>query len=146
MEAISSKNSKENSVEFSLLSSNGSLPIYPSKYIIRKTIIDSKVFNCSSFIENFKSNPTPEQSKMKESILQCIRKGSYPHLGPMIAMGGSCLLATLGFVLAAFTFGFSAPLATIGLGGCVGSTAMGTGDFWKGVESEVAQIKKCVGA
>jgi len=99
-----------------------------------------------SFIENFKSNPTPEQSKMKESILQCIRKGSYPHLGPMIAMGGSCLLATLGFVLAAFTFGFSAPLATIGLGGCVGSTAMGTGDFWKGVESEVAQIKKCVGA
>ena len=96
------------------------------------------------FMKSVKYSPTAEQTKMKDSILSCIKKGNYPHLSAMIAMGSSCVIAVVGMVLAAFTFGFSTPLATVATGGCISSAAMSMGDFWAGVEKEVNELKKCV--
>jgi hypothetical protein len=63
----------------------------------------------------------------------------------MVAMGSTCAVTIISFVILALTRGFSAPLTALAMSGCAGTSVMGMGDFYKNFQKEVADIKMCLG-
>jgi|LakMenE18May11ns_1017448.scaffolds.fasta_scaffold9807264_1 hypothetical protein len=115
------------------------------RVVNEQTLNEAEQAQMKSKLDQISKNPTPEQKKLKAGIMKCLGSGRYPYISGMVAMGSTCAVTIISFVILALTGGFSAPLTALAMSGCAGTSVMGMGDFYKNFQKEVADIKMCLG-